>query len=223
MKSVEWIWQQALQYRSEEEINSLLPSVASPKELLSITDDRYLSIICRRVFRAGLKHSLVDSKWPAFERAFWHFDPEKLCLLSDEQLERFMDNAELIRHFGKIKSIRANALMVAEVSRDHGSFGQFIADWPVADIIGLWAYLKKHGRQLGGHSGPAILRMVGKDTFRLTDDVVTALVAQDIVSKTPTSKSDLAKVQAAFNQWHEQSGRPMAAISLLLALGMGPR
>lgn len=223
MKNAEWIWQQALQYRSEVEINTLLPSGKTAEELKAVSDDRYLSDMCRRVFRAGLKHSLVDSKWPAFEKAFYQFDPEKLSLLSDEQLERYMDNSDIIRHFGKIKSVRANALFVTDIAKSHGNFGTFIADWPVTEITDLWQYLKKHGSQLGGHSGPAFLRMVGKDTFRLSPDVVTALIAQDIVAKSPTSKSDLAKTQAAFNTWHEQSGRPMAEISMLLALGLGPQ
>ena len=34
-------------------------------------DDRYLSDMWpRRIFRAGLKYSLVDGKWPAFEEVF---------------------------------------------------------------------------------------------------------------------------------------------------------
>lgn len=223
MKNADWIWQQALRHRTADDIEALLPAVKTPAELAVIPDDRYLSDLCRRVFRAGLKHTLVDSKWPAFEKAFWGFDPEKLCLLSDEQLERYMDNADLIRHFGKIKSIRHNALMMVDVAKSHGSFAHFISQWPDSDIVGLWQYLKKHGKQLGGHSGPAFLRMVGKDTFRLSDDVVAALVAQDIVSKRPTAKGDLARVQQAFNQWQQQSGRPMAHLSMLLALAMGPQ
>lgn len=223
MKDAKWIWQQALQYRTEAEIKALLPAVKTAEELAVIADDRYLSDLCRRVFRAGLKHSLVDSKWPAFEQAFWGFDPEKLSLFSDEQLEKQMQNEAIIRHFGKIKSIRANAMMMQEIARQHGSFASFLAGWPTKDIIGLWAFLKKQGSQLGGHSSPAFLRMVGKDTFRLTDDVVTALIAQDIISKAPTSKADLARVQSAFNQWQAQSGLPLAHLSTLLALGQGPQ
>lgn len=34
-----------------------------------------------RVFRAGLKHSPVDAKWPAFEEVFFRFDPEKVVLM----------------------------------------------------------------------------------------------------------------------------------------------
>ena len=71
---------------------------------------------------------------------------------------------------------------------------------------------------VGGLSAPRFLRMAGKDTFVLSDDVVAALVAQGIVTKRPTSQRDLALVQEAFNAWQAQSGRPLCQLSMLLAL-----
>ncbi|MEH6649914.1 MAG: DNA-3-methyladenine glycosylase I [Motiliproteus sp.] len=221
MKSFDWIYQHVSERENADLAFSRLPLVKSADELRVISDDRYLSAICRRVFRAGLKHSLVDSKWPVFEQAFFGFDPRKLSYLSDEQLEAHMHNKALIRHWGKIKSIRANALMVCELAETHGSFGQLIADWPCDDIIGLWALLKKRGAQLGGQSAASFLRMVGKDSFRLSPDVVAALKAQDIVDKMPTSKRDLQLAQDAFNQWQQQSGQPLSHISMLLSFTVG--
>jgi 3-methyladenine DNA glycosylase Tag len=81
--------------------------------------------------------------------------------------------------------------------------------------------LKKQGAQLGGNSGPSFLRMVGKDTFLLTDDVVAALVAQGVVDKRPTAQRDLRAVQQAFNQWQQESGRPLCQISRLLSMTVG--
>ena len=155
----------------------------------------------RRIFRAGLKHSLVDSKWPAFETAFFGFDPYKVSLLGDEQIEKMMQNESLIRHLGKLKAARANALLVSEISEQNGGFGCFLAAWPITDIVALWTLLKKEGTQLGGNSGASFLRMVGKDTFMLTDDVVTALKAQGVIDKRPTAQRDLKLVQEAFNLW----------------------
>lgn len=48
-------------------LEARLPQPASDKKLRALGDDRYLSIMSLRIFRAGLKHSLVDAKWPAFE------------------------------------------------------------------------------------------------------------------------------------------------------------
>ena len=71
---------------------------------------------------------------------------------------------------------------------------------------------------MGGNSGPYFLRMVGKDTFILTEDVVVALKAQAIVDRKPSSQKDLRAVQQAFNRWREQSGRPLCQISRLLSM-----
>ena len=55
----------------------------------------------------------------------------------------------------------------------------------------------------------------------LGGDVVKALIKWGAVGKNPTSKRDLAATQAAFNAWHEESGRPMTHISRTLALSVG--
>ena len=199
------------------ELEARLPQPRSAEALRALGDDRYLSLIALRVFRAGLKHSLVDAKWPAFEEAFFAFDPHKVVLMGAEHLERLMQDSRLIRHLGKLKSVPRNAQFVLDVARERGSFGQLIADWPSSDIVGLWKYLAKHGSQLGGLSAPRLLRMIGKDTFIPTDDLVAALKAQGILDKAPTSQKELAAVQAAFNQWQAESGRPLCQLSVMLA------
>src|SRR6266446_6635722 len=56
-------------------LEARLTQPRSPAELKALTDDRYLSQMSLRIFRAGLKHSLVDAKWPAFEEVFKGFEP----------------------------------------------------------------------------------------------------------------------------------------------------
>jgi 3-methyladenine DNA glycosylase Tag len=221
VKTFSWIYEHVVAHKAGEDVEALLPQVKSADELRNISDDRFLSEMQLRIFRAGLRHSVVNAKWPAFEQAFFGFDPFKISLMSDEQLENLMQNDQIIRHWGKIKSVRANALMVTEQAEQHGSFANLIAGWPESDITGLWAFLKKQGQQLGGKSGAYFLRQIGKDTFILTDDVVAALKAQDIIDKAPTAKRDLQKVQDCFNQWQQESGRPMAHISRLLSYTVG--
>lgn len=218
MRDYQWLYQYCLnRFGSVEALEARLPQPKSPEELRALGDDRYLSIISLRIFRAGLKHSLVDAKWPAFEEVFFGFDPHKVVLMGAEHLERLMHDERLIRHLAKLKSVPRNAQFILDVAREKGSFGALIADWPVSDIVGLWKYLGKHGTQLGGLSAPRFLRMVGKDTFIPTDDVVAALKAQGIIDKAPTSQKELAAMQAAFNEWRAQSGRPLCQLSTLLA------
>ena len=195
-----------------------LPLALTKAELKAQSDAFYLSTMTRRIFQAGLKHSVINAKWPAFERALNGFNPMACAMMSDNKLDELMTNRELIRHIGKMQAIRINAALVLEKAREHGSFGAYIAAWPNQNIVGLWAELKKQGAQLGGMSGARFLRLAGRDTFLLTDDVVAVLKAQGVVTKAPTSQKDLAAVQAVFNDWHAQSGLPYCQISPIASM-----
>ncbi len=204
-----------------KELEKILPKPKSAKALKAVGDDRYLSLMCLRIFRAGLKHDLVDAKWPAFEKAFHRFDPKRIVAMPDEALDACMKNEGLIRHWGKLKAIPANAAAMLGIAKEHGGFGAYLADWPATDTVGLWSDLTNRFQQLGGNSGPYFLRMAERDTFILTDDVVKALVAAKIVTKKPTAKADLKRTQEAFNAWGEETGRPQCQLSRILALSVG--
>ncbi len=202
-------------------LEARLPQPKSPAELRGVADDRYLSLISRRVFRAGLRHAMVDAKWPAFEAAFEGFDPRRLRMLSDEDLDLLLTDRRLIRHAAKIHAVRANAAALHEIAEQAGGFGAYLADWPGADVVGLWDDLARRLRQMGGNSGPYFLRMAGKDTFLLSGDVGRALQAQGVVARPPKGKGDRRKAQAAFNDWAAETGRPLSQLSMILALSLG--
>jgi 3-methyladenine DNA glycosylase Tag len=194
-----------------------LPQPRPPAELSSFGDDRYLSQMSLRVFRAGLKHSLVDAKWPAFEEVFAGFEPRRVRAMSDEALEALLADKRLIRHWGKLKSVRDNAAAMLVVAEEYGSFGAWLAGWPAAETVGLWEALTKRFSQMGGNSGPSFLRMVGKDTFILTHSVVAALQHWGAVTAPPKNRGDRAAIQSCFDTWTAETGRPLCQLSLILA------
>jgi 3-methyladenine DNA glycosylase Tag len=198
-------------------LETRLPQPRSASELKAVPDDRYLSRMSLRIFRAGLKHSLVDAKWPAFEEVFQAFEPRRVRAMSDEAVEALLGDARLIRHWGKLKSVRDNAAEMIAVAEEHGSFGAWLADWPGAEIVELWEALAKRFSQMGGNSGPTFLRMVGKDTFILTPSVTAALKHWGAVEAPPKNRKDRAAVQSALNAWAAETGRPLCQLSLILA------
>jgi 3-methyladenine DNA glycosylase Tag len=189
----------------------------SPAELWAVTDDRYLSQMELRIFRAGLKHSLVDAKWTAFEEVFNHFEPHRVRAMPDEALEALLGDKRLIRHWGKLKSVRDNAAAMIGIAEEHGSFAAWVADWPTTNIVELWEALSKRFSQMGGNSGPSFLRMVGKDTFVLTHSVTAALKHWGAADTPPKNRKDRAAVQSCFNAWAAETGRPLCQLSLILA------
>lgn len=210
-------------FDSDAAMEAFLPQALAPDELRRKGDDRYLSAMTQRVFQAGMQHSVVDAKWPAFEDAFSGFAPEAVVLLSEADLQRHMQDARLVRHYAKLRTISENARFILDVRREQGgSFGAFIADWSVTDIVGLWRLLARRGARLGGRSAAGFLRLVGKDTFLLTSDVVARLAAAGVIAGEPTSQRDLQRVQHAFNVLRETSGRPLCQLSSMLALSIHP-
>ena len=104
------------------------------------------------------------------------------------------------------------------MAKEHGSFGRMISRWPSADLIGLFALMKKQGARLGGMSGQRVLRNMGKDTFVLTGDVVKCLRRAGLdITQIPNTQREMKLVQAAFNDWHQQSGLPYSHLSRIAA------
>ena len=206
----------------EVSLNALLPKAASKRYLKNLGSDRYLAEFSRKVFQSGFVWRVVDNKWPHFEEVFWQFDVAKLLMMPDDMLERKAKDPNIIRNNSKVKTIRDNALMISDTERrEQCSFGEFIANWPADDVIGLWGYLKKHGSRLGGNTGPYALRTIGVDTFLLTQDVEGFLRHHGIVDSGITSQRALKATQGFFNELHAQSGRPMAELSRLVSFCYG--
>ena len=203
-------------------LKAMLPTVATKKQLIELGDDRYLAMMTKSINQAGFSWKVIENKWPSFEEAFLGFDPRKLSYLSPEQWEAFTSDKRVVRNWQKIKALQDNVFFVQDESRRSGGFGQFIADWPVEDQIGLMAYLKKHGSRLGGQSALWFLRRVGKDCFIPARDVAVLLRSIGLdIAENPTSKRDLSKIQAQFNEWHAETGLPYSHLSRIAACSIG--
>lgn len=185
-------------------------------------DDRILSFMAERIFAAGFVWKVIEQKWPGFEAAFLGFEPRALLFQPDDFWHGLASDPRIVRNPQKIRSVRDNAALVDRVSREHGSFGAFLSRWPADDQIGLTAWLGKHGSRLGGNTGQYFLRWIGWDTFLLSSDMVAALRDAGLdIAETPTSKSDLRKVQDRINAWAAQTGLPRQHISRILAMSAG--
>lgn len=205
----------------EAALKRMLPKVRSARALARTGDDRFLSEMTRCVFQAGFVWRVVDHKWADFEDVFFGFPPEKIILLSPDQIDRISQNPRIIRNRQKVLSVQHNARFLLDIKKEHGGFGSFISRWPETDLIGLFARMKKQGSRLGGMTGQRILRNMGKDTFVITGDVTRCLQrAGADISGIPSSKRELTLIQAAFNNWHAESALPYSHISRICAYSL---
>jgi 3-methyladenine DNA glycosylase Tag len=203
-------------------LQKLLPPKPDPKALAKIPDDLILAEMTRRVFSAGFAWSVIETKWPGFEKAFLGFKPAKLVFQPDDFWEGLLSDARIVRNGAKITSVKENAAFVQGIAREHGSFGRFLAKWPSSDQIGLLDLLAKRGSRLGGNSGQMFLRFIGWDGFVTSQDVVACLRDAGLdIAEEVKSKGDLAKVQAQFNAWAAETGLPYVHLSRICAMSIG--
>lgn len=205
-----------------KQLQALLSPPASESQLAAISDDRYLAQMTRCVFNAGFHWRVITQKWPGFEEAFHQFDPLKLLSLSPQEWESYLQDERIVRNWQKIETVFTNANMVHEVSEEHGGFGTFFAAWPASDQVGLLEFLKKNGARLGGQTAQYFIRFIGKDGFITSNDVIAALIGNGLeINAKPSSKRDFALIQAAFNEWHDETGLPYSHISKILSYTAG--
>ncbi|ADZ90760.1 DNA-3-methyladenine glycosylase I [Marinomonas mediterranea] len=220
-EAFENIYERAVtRFTNEETLKEHLFTPLDKNALESISDDRWLSAFSQKVFQSGISWKVVRDKWPNFETVFFNFDIEKMLLIHNEMWEEKAKDTRIIRHLGKVMTIRDNAAMIHEIAKEHGSFSNFVSEWPSSNIVELWQQLKKQGNRLGGNTGPYTLRSMGKDSFLLTKDVEGYLRSNGIIETGRETKSALAAAQSAFNHWHDESGLPYSHISQCIAFGV---
>lgn len=201
---------------------SLMGPVPDNSAVAAISDDRILSTMAERVFAAGFVWRVIEQKWPGFEEAFLGFEPKRILFQPDDFWHELVSDKRIVRNPQKIRSVRDNAVFVERVSKEHGSFGKFLARWPADDQVGLMAYLGKHGSRLGGNTGQYFLRWLGWDAFILSRDMTNSLRDAGLeIAESPTSKRDLARVQEQVNIWADQTGLPRTHISRILSMSIG--
>jgi 3-methyladenine DNA glycosylase Tag len=205
-----------------KELAKCLSACPDAAALTRLPDDRILAEMTKRIFSAGFAWSVIEQKWPDFETAFLGFAPARLAFQPDDFWHALLGDKRIVRNSAKIMSVRENAQFVQAIAGEHGSFGKFLNHWPATDQIGLLALLNKRGSRLGGNTGQMFLRFVGWDGFVTSKDVVACLRDAGIdIAEEVKSKSDLAKVQAAFNAWAEETKLPYAHLSRICALSVG--
>lgn len=202
-----------------EAILSDLPTPLSPAELAQIPEDRWLAQMTKSIFQAGFNWKVIEAKWDGFEDAFDGFNVNRCAFLNDEEFDALLSNKAVVRNGMKLRTVIDNAIFIQEL-REQGGIGEVIGNWPSTDYIGLLELLKKNASRMGGNSATYALRFMGKDSFILSQDVTARLIAEGVIDKPATSKTALRAVQAAFNDWMDQSGRGLTQISRVLAMSV---
>ena len=102
-------------------------------------DNKLFEMLILEGMQAGLSWITVLKKRAAFRQAFDGFDPKKVALYDDANIEELMTNEGIIRNRLKLNAAITNAKAFLKVAEQHGSFDRFL--WRYVDdtpIIGHW-------------------------------------------------------------------------------------
>ncbi len=82
--------------------------------------------LCLDGQQAGLSWITILRKQAGYERAFFNFDPDRMSELTEADVEKLMQNSEIIRNRLKIKSLIKNAQAYLAFEQAGGNFSEFL-------------------------------------------------------------------------------------------------
>lgn len=88
-------------------------------------------MICLEGQQAGLSWITILKKRENYRHAFHHFDPRKVAAMTEEDVERLVLDAGIIRHRGKIQAIIGNARAWLAMEENGEPFADFV--WSFVD------------------------------------------------------------------------------------------
>ncbi len=95
-------------------------------------DPRHLfEMICLEGAQAGLSWWTILQKRRRYKEVFHNFHPEKIAAMTDADLESLLQDPGIVRHRGKIFSVRQNARAWQEIPHPADWLWSFINDTPI--------------------------------------------------------------------------------------------
>ena len=92
-----------------------------------VFDDRMLfELLILEGAQAGLSWYTILQRRSDYKKAFSNFDPHRVAVLTDCELEELCANSNIIRHRLKIFSVRANARVFLIIQQEYGSFAKYV-------------------------------------------------------------------------------------------------
>ncbi|XP_038208943.1 DNA-3-methyladenine glycosylase 1-like [Zerene cesonia] len=107
-------------------------------------NQKLFQMLCLEGQQAGLSWITILKKRQKYNELFHDFDPYKIILLKETDIQTFLTNTGIVRHKGKIEAIINNARCYIEMQEKGVDFSDFI--WKFVDdkpIINNWNLIQE--------------------------------------------------------------------------------
>ncbi|MFD1359673.1 DNA-3-methyladenine glycosylase I [Fictibacillus halophilus] len=124
-------------------------------------NNKLFECLTLELFQSGLSWRTILHKRENFRKAFADFNVEKVKQFGEEDVERLVADAGIVRHRKKIEATIENAKRIEELVRDYGSFDAFLDQLP-EDKLEKQKVLKKTFRHFGLTTAESFLEATGR-------------------------------------------------------------
>lgn len=132
-----------------------------------LNDDAYFENMTRVIFLAGLGWKMIDKKWSNFRKAFKNFSIDDVAKFDENDVERLMSDAGIVRNRAKIIATINNANQFQSIRKEYGSFQSYLNSLDKSNNYAL--VIKELGKKfnrLGPSSARIFLYSVGENVRR---------------------------------------------------------
>jgi DNA-3-methyladenine glycosylase I len=89
-------------------------------------DTKLFEMLILEGAQAGLSWITILRKREGYRRAFHGFDPQRVAQMTEEDVERLMQDSSIVRNRLKIRSAIRNAAVFLQLQQQHGSFDHWL-------------------------------------------------------------------------------------------------
>lgn len=87
---------------------------------------QYLGAMSQAGLQAGISWKVVEAKWTGIQKAFKGFNPAMVAKFKGDDIDRLMQNPDVIRNRAKLEGIVLNARRLLELEKTDGSFKNYL-------------------------------------------------------------------------------------------------
>ena len=92
-------------------------------------DNKLFELLILEGAQAGLSWYTILRRRDEYRKAFKDFDPVKVARMTDVALEKVLAKSGVIRHRGKVFSVRDNARTFLAIKKEFGTFNKYLWDF----------------------------------------------------------------------------------------------
>ena len=162
----------------------------------------------------GFRVATLRNRWDDVKKAFSNYDVNEVSKYTEKDFKRMMNNPKLIRNVRKIRACIANAKTLRNLSKEYGSFGEYL-DQRKNDFDGLKTVLKKEFDYLGNILALNYLKDIGIDSLKPDVHVLRVMFRLGLIDSESMASKNVDRVMVIAKMMSKATGERLNVIDAI--------